>query len=411
MDGRGGARLRDRVDALDGVRGLSALAILVFHGYVFSPGQVGSYTDDLFAPFKMGVVVFFAVSGFLLYRPFAAAALRGEKVPSLRRYARNRILRIVPAYWVVLFACSTLGCTVVAISGAHTMLGSLSPRELVLDASLVSSLMPSRMLTGLTPAWTLAIEATFYVVLPVLGATICRLAHTTASQVSRRRLAYTPPLALLLLGLGGQVATQTGDAGDWGSAHWSGVLDRSFVCNACLFSGGMVVAVLHADPAGRPELPRVLARARRLLVVGAIPIIFAGRIWLPWWAYIDAVSLLASALVLQLAFATTPALLTRTLTTTAARGLGAISYGIYLWNFPVMLFLASHQLLTPGPLGVLRNVILSSAITLPAAAATYLVVERPILAFKGRRPAPPVPGTALPPDTRPAPTAAVREAA
>ncbi|MDX6564512.1 MAG: hypothetical protein QOE10_174, partial [Gaiellales bacterium] len=100
-----------------------------------------------------------------------------------------------------------------------------------------------------------------------------------------------------------------------------------------------------------------------------------------------------------------------TLTTTAARGLGAISYGIYLWNFPVMLFLASHQLLSPGPLGVLRNVILSSAITLPAAAATYLVVERPILAFKGRRPAPPVPGTALPPDTRPAPTAAVREAA
>jgi peptidoglycan/LPS O-acetylase OafA/YrhL len=409
MDARASGRSDLRVDAIDGVRGLSALAILVFHGYLFSPGQGGSYAEDLLAPFKMGVIVFFAVSGFLLYRPFAAATLAGSELPSLRRYARNRVLRIVPAFWVVLLACSALGCTVVAVDGRANVLGSLGARDLLLDASLVNSLTPSRMLTGLTPAWTLAIEVAFYAVLPVLGAIVCRLARTTASAERRRRLALAPPLALLVLGLASQLATRSTATGDWGSTGWSGVFDRSFACNAALFSGGMLVAVLHADGPGHAGLPRLLARTRRLLVVGSVPIVFLGRVWLPWWVYVDAVSLLASALVLQVACRTAPGLFTRALRAPVARALGAISYGVYLWNFPVMVFLASHQLLLAGPLGMLRNIAVCAAITLPAASATYILVERPILSLNRSRSrvrtrAHPLPGTADAPAT-------VREAA
>ena len=47
-----------------------------------------------------GVYVFFALSGYLLYRPLAAAAFGGGKV-DLRRYAINRVLRILPLYYVV----------------------------------------------------------------------------------------------------------------------------------------------------------------------------------------------------------------------------------------------------------------------------------------------------------------------
>ena len=55
-----------------------------------------------------GVVLFFTLSGFLLYRPFAASIVRGERLPSVRGYLRNRALRILPAYWAILFLCAVV---------------------------------------------------------------------------------------------------------------------------------------------------------------------------------------------------------------------------------------------------------------------------------------------------------------
>jgi peptidoglycan/LPS O-acetylase OafA/YrhL len=48
------------------------------------------------------VGVFFALSGFLLYRPYLAARLAGRPQPSTRSFLRRRWLRILPAYWVAL---------------------------------------------------------------------------------------------------------------------------------------------------------------------------------------------------------------------------------------------------------------------------------------------------------------------
>jgi peptidoglycan/LPS O-acetylase OafA/YrhL len=49
-----------------------------------------------------GVTLSFVLSGFLLYGPFAAAVLRNDRPPDLAKYLRNRALRILPAYWVIL---------------------------------------------------------------------------------------------------------------------------------------------------------------------------------------------------------------------------------------------------------------------------------------------------------------------
>ena len=49
---------------------------------------------------------FFALSGFLLFRPFAAAILARGAMPSVTGYARNRLLRIYPAYFVILLLVS-----------------------------------------------------------------------------------------------------------------------------------------------------------------------------------------------------------------------------------------------------------------------------------------------------------------
>jgi len=66
-----------------------------------TPGGVvlgaGGWTQDLLSSLSAGVTLFFTLSGFLLYRPFAAAIARGTPHMRLSAYLRNRFLRIAPA--------------------------------------------------------------------------------------------------------------------------------------------------------------------------------------------------------------------------------------------------------------------------------------------------------------------------
>ena len=70
------------------------------------PSSSGFASDYILPTFHHGVILFFALSGFLLWLPFAAALLNGRRPPSIRAYARNRFLRIAPAYWVILLIAS-----------------------------------------------------------------------------------------------------------------------------------------------------------------------------------------------------------------------------------------------------------------------------------------------------------------
>src|SRR5436189_236662 len=88
------ARLVRRA-ALDGVRGLAALGVLVFHVWLYRDnrhhGARHALLDHLLFSANAGLIAFFVLSGFLLYRPYA----RGHG-PRAGEYARRRIARIVP---------------------------------------------------------------------------------------------------------------------------------------------------------------------------------------------------------------------------------------------------------------------------------------------------------------------------
>src|SRR3954447_18052973 len=96
-----------RSASLDGLRGLAALSIFVFHGWLYTMpapdatdrSSVGDYAAH---ELRLGLVAFFVLSGFLLSRPWFAAALGERRPPSLRRYLRARAARILPAYYVAL---------------------------------------------------------------------------------------------------------------------------------------------------------------------------------------------------------------------------------------------------------------------------------------------------------------------
>src|SRR4051812_41616446 len=84
-----------RVAGLDGLRGIAALMVFVQH--VHLPGDL-----PLRLGWHTGVLVFFSLSGYLLYRPFA------EGRCDLRTYAIRRVLRIGPAWLVAAFGISLL---------------------------------------------------------------------------------------------------------------------------------------------------------------------------------------------------------------------------------------------------------------------------------------------------------------
>ena len=88
------------------LRAIAAVMVVVHHaGSYAGEARTGSlYT--LTAVMDSGVAVFFVLSGYLLYKPFVRALLRDEPLPSVRRYFRHRLLRIVPLYWVVVVASS-----------------------------------------------------------------------------------------------------------------------------------------------------------------------------------------------------------------------------------------------------------------------------------------------------------------
>ncbi|MGH2899462.1 MAG: acyltransferase family protein, partial [Solirubrobacteraceae bacterium] len=99
---------KDRRSAsLDGLRGIAALSIFAFHGWLYTmpaPDATdrSSLGDYAVHELRLGLVLFFVLSGFLLSRPWFAAALDGRRPPDLRRYARARAARILPAYYVAL---------------------------------------------------------------------------------------------------------------------------------------------------------------------------------------------------------------------------------------------------------------------------------------------------------------------
>src|SRR5215470_6644912 len=93
------------IRALDGLRAAAALSVLVYHAIRAITHQVSVFgLDFTFAWYytQTGVHLFFVLSGFLLFMPYARALVLGRPLPSARQFYRRRALRILPAYYVCL---------------------------------------------------------------------------------------------------------------------------------------------------------------------------------------------------------------------------------------------------------------------------------------------------------------------
>ena len=387
---------RGRLDALDGLRGLAALGVLVLHVWMFSYGDEHQppkgFLDFALGELRMGVQLFFVLSGYLIFRPFAAAILDGaRKGPSMARYVVRRAARILPAYWLA------VGASFLLLRHLdHPM--QVDPAELPIFVVFAQNHFLETIKHLDPPMWTLAIEASFYVTLPIFGLLALKLVR------GRGRAALTA-LTLLVVA-GGVVSTILAY-----THHWPQTLSTSLLPHLTEFGAGMTVAVLLH---GRAAIARPLAGAMALAGVA----LFVGNSW--WHAtgagsqdlrslVGDVPGILGLALVIAVLVAGPwPA---RLLARGPAKWLGSISYGVYLIHFPVIVFLRMTERWPEDSLT--QELLKVMAITIPLATFSWLCVERPAIRWaqrvttKGRTWASREPGTPAP-ALAPAPAAAAR---
>jgi peptidoglycan/LPS O-acetylase OafA/YrhL len=159
----------------DSMRAIAALTVFTIHAVY----QIAVNRPEEHAWYRFGVhldvavPIFFAVSGFLLYRPFLAATMAGRPL-SARAYAWRRALRIVPAYWVAL-----------AVIVIWFDLREVQSPEGALRFGLFAQIYDGdTALKGVGQAWTLDVEAAFYVFLPLFALWLAKAATVRHALVA-----------------------------------------------------------------------------------------------------------------------------------------------------------------------------------------------------------------------------------
>src|ERR1700749_3399881 len=144
--------------AVEGMRACAAIGVVITH-VAFDTGHYGGGDGRLFCRFDLAVAGFFPVSGFLLWRSHSAAARGLASRPSTAHYLRSRVVRIMPAYLVAVVVILTL-----LPDGNHPNL-----TVWLANLSLTQVYVPLTLTAGLTQMWSLSVEVSFYLALPILA--------------------------------------------------------------------------------------------------------------------------------------------------------------------------------------------------------------------------------------------------
>lgn len=364
-----GVRLGRFVPALEGMRALAALGVVLTH-VAFQTGATGQpVLGRLWERFDMAVAIFFALSGFLLWRPHAAAAWGRGTAPRAGRYLLHRAARILPAYWVVVVAVLILLPNAAHTAGLRVWLSNLA---------LLQVFVPFTLTDGLTQMWSLSVEVAFYLVLPLLALGLVWL----RGQRARYRVPVVLGLGLLCLGWNFlPVPTPEGiHADNWlpGYLPW--------------FAMGMLLAELADLPA--PRWRRIAGNQWLMWPLALLAMLLAttdlsgppGLTHGQPWQYAMKMTLgavigfgLLAPLVLR------PERRHRWLESRVAATLGRWSYGIFIWHLAVLSIVFPVFGIVPFRGHFVIVYLLTVAFTLPLAAASYALVEEPVRQWTRRR--------------------------
>jgi peptidoglycan/LPS O-acetylase OafA/YrhL len=327
-----------RIAEFDGVRGLAALTVVAYHIFVSRVPWAWAAVD-----------VFFALSGYLI----TSIILEHGGAPGfLPAFYARRGLRIWPIYYLLLLVMAVLWLDDRTAIPFYLTYTQQVPRYW-------NGAMPQW--TGVAHTWTLALEEQFYLVWPAL-----------VLVAGRRR---TAPLALALA-----LASIAARAG---GVHFWVLAGR---CDGFLLGAMLAALGGDADAArARRRVLRVAAVSGTLAVMLVACLALAGRLIdaggpavYAWHVTVASLGSLA-VLALLVLYAGHPVL--APLRFGPLVYLGTISYGLYLFHYPItMRSDLLRRILHVGPGPVLWGT--ETALSLVVAVASWHLIEKPILRLK-----------------------------
>ncbi len=367
--------------ALDTLRAVGAIAVLTTH-VAFWAGDytVGGAWGTVLARLDVGVALFFVLSGFLLSRPWLGRALDDRPAPSTGRYLWKRLLRIAPLYLLA----AVLALALIEDNADR------GPGQWVTTLLLLDTFADSTDPAGLTHMWSLAVEVTFYLVLPLL------MLLAVGRRLRMRRLAAALVVMVALtcwwhLDGAARIGTVTpGNPLQWLPAYLS------------WFALGIGLAATHElRVRGRHAwlTDRVVAVGRApgacwalalgLLLVSATPLAGPTMLAVPTEAESLTKSVLYAAIgflvVVPGLYAPAGGTFLRLMAHPVPRHLGVISYGIFALHLPVLHLVMHLTGWTLFQVDLLPLWALTLALSVVVAEAAYWLVERPALRLKNAR--------------------------
>ena len=378
-----GASTSSRIPALDGLRGLACLAVFGVHfhqhtgwdcrwGYV----DLGRFLDNG----NTGVALFFILSGFLLGLPYWKGRWSSDRRTDVASYGLRRIARIIPAYYLCL--------TALVVLNRHWA----SPQELG-DTALHYLFLhnySSRSFYSISdPFWTLAVQAQFYVLFPFMLWGLRHLNPQGWGVVGLLGLsivaAYGAHLGLMTWG----TADNGGAVSALVTETRSAVATHSVLAHLPHFLLGIVAgrffidASLHGGQRRRININPIWADAVCLVTAVSMVMILASplddRVQLPYGRYnFPVVPLFIAAIIVCAPVATTARCV---LDWFPLRGLGVISYGVYVYHLPSLNVTAKLMKRSGFDVSAYWLVFATAglALTILIATISFVAVERPAL--------------------------------
>jgi len=342
--------------ALDGMRGVAVALVVAYH-----------LAPDLVPGGFLGVDVFFVLSGFLIASLLVREVEDSGSV-SLRQFYLRRLRRLTPALVLVIAALALYGA-VAASPGELDRLRAHGLASLAWFANwrfIADGTGYADVVAGASPLrhmWSLAIEEQFYLVFPVLVLGV-------AAVAGRARLRRT----LLWVAAGGAVVSAAWMAVVWRPGEG---IERAYYGTDTRAHGLLIGVALGALLAGVPPRSGPVARRVGGLAIAATVAVAAVVLTTTegdGWLYRGGFLGVGLAVAVVITAAGSDGLVSRGLSWRPLVLLGLISYGVYLWHWPVIVIVDGQRTGVEGPV----LVVLQLTLTVALATASYLLVERPI---------------------------------
>lgn len=332
-----------RIPALDGVRGIAIILVLVSHAEISS---IGAHGELLARLGDLGVKLFFVLSGFLITTLLLQEQERTGRI-AYGRFMARRAFRILPPAYMFILA---------VVVGARIGVITLRPGDTVHALTYTTDFaQPSWWLGHL---WSLSIEEQYYVLWPLILGLV------------RPRIGVYLMFASLAIAAVTRIVVVTQFPG------WTENIERSFIIAEDGFGAGGLLATLLPRLSSLPLYDRAIRSWwAPLLLVAAAGLDQLEHHPLVFYGLLQSVIYLVLAVWLHRALVVDDDWLAGLLNMRWLTWIGSISYSLYLWQQP---FLA------PAELQLVHNFPMALGLSLAFAVGSYHLVERPFLKLRDR---------------------------